>query len=233
HVAQTIVTLANEAKQHGRPFNIALAGGSTPKYLYSYLASPLLAEKIAWGGVNIYFGDERAVPPSHADSNYGLAKKYLLDQLPIPSENIHRMYGEVSDLHQAAAAYNQLLEEQLPHTATGVPQFDLILLGLGGDGHVASLFPGSPVLTEREKWVAAAYIPALTAWRISLTLPILNHSKRLFLLVAGAAKAAIIAEVLEHPQPHARYPVELLQPQGELHWFLDQAVAHRLEPPTP
>ena len=207
-VGEHIASLCDIANQTSKPFSIALSGGSTPKRLYECLAKPPLIEKINWGGVKLFFGDERSVPPDHEQSNYLMAKTALFDQLPIPSENIFRIQGELEDHSKAAELYEKTLLEMLPRSKNGIPVFDLVLLGIGADGHIASLFPGTPILTETDKFVDAVYVPALHTWRLSITYPVINNAKNVFILAAGKDKQDILSEVLSKTKTDPVYPVQ-------------------------
>ncbi len=210
--------------------HVALAGGSTPRTLYRLLASADWRERIDWRATRFWFGDERCVPPDHTDSNYRMARESLLDPIAVAPDHIHRIEAE-RDPIEAAAAYSDVLKTQFAPPQGAVPRFDLILLGLGPDGHVASLFPDTPLLDETRRWVGACRVGKLDAWRISLTFPVLNAARHVLMLVAGDNKAGIIAEVLgpHHDPGHPlRYPVERLRPQGQLEWLLDDAAAARL-----
>ncbi|MFQ5487118.1 MAG: 6-phosphogluconolactonase [Gammaproteobacteria bacterium] len=211
-------------------FHVALAGGSTPRLLYQTLASPAWRDDIDWSRIHVFFGDERSVPPDHPDSNFRMARESLLDHVPIPTDQIHRMKGEQHPLETAAAAYADCLEMLLPRSKQGAPCFDLILLGLGTDGHIASLFPGTAILHERERWVAPVYVDKLHTWRLSLTFPVLNQARHVLLLVAGDTKRPIVKAVLAGEGGEPRYPVQMIQPQGELAWYLDEAAAPDLPP---
>ena len=227
-VGEAIAELVNSATQAGRPFTIALSGGSTPKRLYECLAKPPLIEKINWSGVKIFFGDERAVPPTDEQSNYLMAKTALFDHLPIPSENIYRIQAELEDQKKAAKLYQQALLDNLDRNAKGKPVFDLVLLGLGDDGHTASLFPGTPILEEKSQFVNAVYVPKLHSWRLSITYPVINHAKRIFVLAAGDSKADILHDILCNTSSDTIYPIQRIQPKGELTWYLDKAAAAKL-----
>lgn len=211
---------------HGS-FHLALAGGSSPKTLYQLLATSAFTESIDWDKVHIYFGDERCVAPEHADSNYRMAKESLLDHVPIPATQIYRMEGE-KDPAEAASAYASLLKQHLPHADNGAPEFDLVLLGLGADGHTASLFPDTDILDKTDTPVAAVYVDKLECWRISLTLPIINQARYVMLLVAGAQKADIIRHLWHHIEGAALLPVQQVKPAGELLWMLDSEAARYL-----
>ena len=205
-------------------FHVALSGGSTPGALYRLLALPKHAEHIPWDRVHIYFGDERAVPPDHADSNFRMAKEALLDHVSIPPSHIHRMQGEAEDPHVAASAYTRELTTNLPLSAQGVVQFDLLLLGVGTDGHTASLFPGTPVLHERARLVEAVFVEKLNSWRITLTLPVIDHARHVLIMVNGESKASIIRDIFSTRRAPP-FPVQLINPQGHLEWHLDHSAA--------
>jgi 6-phosphogluconolactonase len=222
--AQRWVEISDGAISARGKFHAALSGGATPRALYRRLAQPPFASRVAWDRVHVYFGDERTVPPDHADSNYLMAKETLLDYVPIPASQIHRIEGEMLDPHQAAIKYTRILTKNLPLSAQGVAQFDLLLLGVGTDGHIASLFPGTPVLHERARLVEAVHVEKLNTWRITVTLPVIDHARQVLILVSGDNKANIVRDVFatRHTPP---YPVQLINPQGALEWHLDQAAA--------
>ncbi len=245
--AREWITSAARAIAERGEFHVALSGGTTPRALYQCLASAEFSEKIDWQHVHIWFGDERTVPPQHPDSNYHMAHEALLRHVPVPLINIHRMRGEQSDAHEAARAYQAQLITHMPlvsegPSATAIPKFDLLLLGLGNDGHVASLFPDTPILSERTKWVAAVFVNKLNVWRISLTLPIIDNARNIMVLVAGAGKAGIVGEILAGignkpssvpAEPSACYPVEMINCGVVMDWYLDSAAAqHIIEPVT-
>ncbi|MAS35812.1 MAG: 6-phosphogluconolactonase [Anaerolineaceae bacterium] len=208
-------------------FAVALSGGSTPRALYELLASPERAQHPGWAKVHIFWGDERNVPPEHADSNYRMAREALLDQVALPRSNVHRIQGELNPA-QAAAEYEQELRRFFARTG-GKIRFDLVLLGLGDDGHTASLFPGTLALKERERAVVANPVPQLDTWRISLTFPVINDASHVAFLVSGAAKAGALVKVLEGPHQPYELPSQLVQPvDGELVWLLDQDAAASL-----
>jgi 6-phosphogluconolactonase len=226
-VAQRWVEVANNAVNSRGKFHVALSGGSTPATLYRMLALPKFADRVAWDRVHIYFGDERTVPPDHDDSNFHMAKQTLLDHVPLPTAHIHRIKGELEDPHAAANAYTQELTGNLPLSAQGVVQFDLLLLGVGVDGHIASLFPATPVLHERARLVEAVHVEKLDTWRISVTLPVIDQARHVLIMVSGEAKAAVMRDVFTSQQTPP-YPVQLINPQGTLEWHLDQAAAAKL-----
>lgn len=195
---------------------VSLTGGSTPRRMYETLAQN--PGRLPWSEVHLFWGDERNVPPDHRDSNYGMARDALLRHVPIPQANVHRMRGELP-AEQAAREYEREL----------IDSFDLMLLGLGDDAHIASIFPGSPVLDERKRLVAAPWAPHLHAFRITLTPPALLDSRHTVMLVSGEKKAEAVAAAIEGPDDMRRWPVQLLRPQGDsLEWFIDRSAAQGL-----
>jgi 6-phosphogluconolactonase len=223
-VAQRWLELTNNAINARGKFHVALSGGTTPRALYRRLSQPKFADRIAWDRVHVYFGDERTVPPDHSDSNYRMAREALLDHVPIPAAQVHRIEGELEDPHVAASKYIRDLSRNLPLSAQGVVQFDLLLLGVGPDGHIASLFPATPVLHERARLVEAVYVEKLSTWRITITLPVIDHARHVLILVSGETKAPIIRDVFTTRRTPP-YPVQLINPQGLLEWHLDHAAA--------
>ncbi|MFA7634146.1 MAG: 6-phosphogluconolactonase [Thiohalomonadaceae bacterium] len=218
--AERLLELGNHAIAERGSFHLALAGGSTPRGLYALLSQQ--AERIDWTRVQLYFGDERCVSPEHQDSNYRMVRDSLLDHLPIQPQ-IHRMRGELPP-SEAAAYYAKVLAQHLP--ATG---FDLVLLGLGTDGHIASLFPGSNSLHEQQQTVLADFVGKMDSWRLSLTLPVLNQARHIMLLVSGVQKARVISQVLNSNPTEHLFPVQRLKPRGTLEWFIDEPAASLLD----
>jgi 6-phosphogluconolactonase len=218
--AERIVAAANRAAEDGRSFSIALSGGSTPKALFELLAGPSHKSRIEWPRVEVFFGDERTVPPDHKDSNYRMANEALLSKVPIPGDNVYRMAGELEP-HEAAKQYGQMLKEKF-----GEGGLDLVLLGMGDDGHTASLFPETEALNETKHRCVANFVPKLSTWRITLTAPFINRSKDVMFLVSGASKSARLQEVLEGPRDPRRLPSQLIQPtDGQLTWLIDAPAA--------
>lgn len=220
--------------QNGR-FTVALAGGSTPKSLYSLLASDEFRNQVDWSKVYFFFGDERAVPPDHIDSNFRMASESLLNHIPIQKSQIFRMKGENSDVEAAADEYGQQLQQFFGlQSGTGpspenFPRFDLILLGMGPDGHTASLFPGTKALQERGKPVTGNWVEKLNTNRITLTAPSLNRAVQVWFLVAGEDKAEPLHEVLEGQYQPETYPSQLIQPQnGKVIFMVDKKAASKL-----
>lgn len=215
-----VISSASAAIADRGCFTVALAGGSTPEPAYALLAERDRAQKIDWARVEVFWGDERSVPPDHPDSNYRMARHALLDLVPIPEKNVHRIRGEQPP-EEAAAAYRLELQEHL-----GVDgRFDLILLGMGPDGHTASLFPGTGALQEQEQSVVAVYVERLDTWRITLTLPVINAARHVIFLVSGEEKARALARI------HAGEPLPaaMVEPvDGKLTWLVDRDAAARL-----
>lgn len=226
-VAERWLLLAHEAIKHHLSFHVALAGGSTPQQLYRLLASDAFRKQVPWQQTHVYFGDERCVPADHQDSNYLMAATALFDQVPLPAQNIHRIRAELDNHDQAAADYQATLIQHLPTNTHQQPSFDLILLGMGDDGHTASLFPATDILTEQSKLVAAVYVEKLQRWRISLTLPTLEQAQHRLFMVAGSGKAAMIAQVLEPAIGETLLPVQMIQAPSE--WHLDRSAAAKLD----
>lgn len=216
-------------KQSGR-FTVAFSGGSTPRDLYRALAAPPFREAVPWPRVHCFWGDERCVPPDHPESNYRGAHEALLARVPVPADQVHRIEAELPDPATAADRYAATLARTFALRPGAFPRFDLILLGMGADGHTASLFPGAPALAEAERPVAAVYVERLKAYRVTLTPPVLRRAAMVLFLVAGTDKAETLREVLEGAYRPDRYPSQLLrQAEGRVTWLLDRAAARRLD----
>jgi 6-phosphogluconolactonase len=211
------------AAERGR-FTIALAGGHTPKRTYELLATMPPEDPMPWTDIHVYWGDERYVPADDARSNQRMARERLLDHVPIPPGQVHAIeYAE--SLEESADRYEQCLREFLGRA----PRFDLILLGLGEDGHTASLFPHTPVLTERKRWVAAVHIDDQNLHRVTLTAPLINRARTVLFLVSGPHKASAVQAVRQGPADPDRLPAQLIRPvDGELRWLVDEAAAAHL-----
>jgi 6-phosphogluconolactonase len=209
--AEYFIARSGEAVARKGFFTVALSGGSTPKALYQLL----VGLDVPWDRTHFFWSDERHVPPDHPDSNYRMAYEAMLSRVPVPENNIHRIHGENPDAAAAAREYEQTL---MP--------LDFILLGLGTDGHTASIFPGSDVLHETKRLVAAPWVEKLNTYRITMTLPLLNNAASVLFLVSGAEKAEIVKEVLEGPK---QYPAQFVQPaHGQLRWMLDKDASTNL-----
>jgi len=211
-------------------FTIALSGGSTPRRLFQLLAESPYRERIRWPRVEFFWGDERTVPPDHPDSNFRMANEALLHKLDIPACNLHRMQGERTDLAAAARDYAAEIGRVFATSAGVPPSLDLVLLGMGPEGHTASLFPNTIALEQTSHWVVANHVQVKGTYRLTLTAPMINRAAQVMFLLAGADKAAILAEVLEGPHDPQRLPSQLIRPTaGSLHFFLDQAAAAQLK----
>ena len=200
---------------------LALSGGNTPGPVYDLLAAESAVRKIAWSRVHLLFADERCVPPDDPQSNFGMIRRLLLSRIPIPAAGIHRMVGE-DDPASAARAYT---EELRRCSAEEPPRLDLVVLGVGKDGHTASLFPGTTVLKEENTLVREVFVARLNSWRLTLTLPVLNAARVVIFLVAGKAKAQVVARILGAPGPDSSLPATLIRPAGETVWMLDEEAA--------
>lgn len=206
-------------------FHVALSGGSTPRELYRLLATREFRSQVDWPRVHLFWGDERAVPPDHPDSNYGMVRREMLLRVPIPPVNVHRMEAEQTNIGRAAHDYEAVLRRWLPLDGRGFPIFHLVLLGMGPDGHTASLFPGSRLLRETSRWVSTPTVAKLGMRRMTLTLPVLDAARRVLFLVTGAGKAGTLREVLcGHPVPPL--PAQMIEPrQGDRIWLVDEEAA--------
>lgn len=228
--AYRFTALAAIGTQAGRPFTVALAGGSTPATLYGLLAAPPFREAIPWQKTHLFFGDERCVPPESPDSNYRMAYETLVSRVAIPSGNVHRAPGEMADHDVAARQYDAEIRSVFSLADGEWPRFDLILLGMGPDGHCASLFPHKPALHERQRLVVATE-PGLQPFvpRLTFTLPVLNNAANVLFLVAGADKAATLARVLHGPPDAEALPSQAVVPaHGTLTWLVDREAAGQL-----
>jgi 6-phosphogluconolactonase len=223
--AQHFLWLGNEAIRSSGRFVVAFAGGSTPKNTYRFLSSPEYATRINWRLVHVFWGDERFVPPDHPESNYRMTKETLLDRVSIPPGNIHRMRGELEP-QKAADEY----ETHMKRFFEGQPHFDLVLLGLGADGHTASLFPGTKAIQETERWVISHFVEKLDAWRITLTPAIVNQARNINFIVSGKGKASILQRVLHGPRQPMLLPSQIIAPvNGTISWLVDASAASQLD----
>lgn len=205
-------------------FTLALAGGSTPRRVYELLADEGTSVYVDWQKVHIFFGDERMVPPDHPDSNYRMANEALLSRVPVPPENVHRIEG-LGDAAANASAYESEMRGLFGDDAEW-PRLDLVMLGMGEDGHTASLFPHTAALDERRAWVAANWVEKLGAWRVTLTAPAINAARHVLFLAGGAGKAERLREVLKGERDPSRLPSQLIRPRdGTLEWYVDRAAA--------
>lgn len=215
-------------------FRIALSGGSTPCRLHRTLTSDPYREKIAWDRIEFYFGDERTVHPDHSDSNYRMARDTLLTELDIDPTKIHRMHAEQRNLEAAARNYEEEMASDFSIPTMGPPpRFDLILLGMGADGHTASLFPDTTALLETERWVVGNEVPKLGCSRMTFTFPLINAAEQVIFLISGESKAPALVEILEGPLDVSRLPSQGINPvNGSLLILIDEASGRQLQPAT-
>lgn len=223
--AERFCLIGQQAIRDRGRFTVALSGGSTPRGLHEDLVRDF-SSQLSWQDVVFFWSDERHVPPTDADSNYRMANETLLSKLPIPPDHIFRVPAEMPDAGEAAHAYEQTMQNFFRPAAL-FPRFDLILLGMGPDGHTASLFPGTTALDEKQHWVVANWIEKFSTFRITFTYPVLNNPANVMFLATGAEKATMIGRALKDPT--ANLPCQGVKPvDGELMWFLDQAAAAKL-----
>lgn len=228
--AKLFLKLATEFVAAADRFTVALSGGSTPKALYSLLASETFQRLVPWPKVHFFWGDERCVPPDHPESNYAMARTAMLQKVPVPEENVHRVPTERGDARKVAAEYERILKTFFGLDKDEQPRFDLVLLGLGEDGHTASLFPATAALQEvgtvTENEIEKSGIP-----RITLTVAAINRAAHIAFLVAGPSKASVLKKVLEGPYEPERLPAQSIQPpEGRLLFLVDRAAAGELTP---
>ncbi|HMI88522.1 MAG TPA: 6-phosphogluconolactonase [Polyangiaceae bacterium] len=213
-------------------FSLVLSGGTTPRPLYELLAAPPFSSSLDWNKVEFFWGDERVVAPDDKTSNFRMAREAMLDKLKIPAAHIHRIRAEGSDLEAAARSYEEEIERVLGQVA-GVgrrpPHFNLFLLGMGPDGHTASIFPGTEALEETERWVIPVDVPSLGVKRITMTPPLINSAHFIIFMVTGGSKADVVADVLQGPRDTRRCPAQLIHPlTGEVIWFADRDASAKL-----
>lgn len=226
--AELVAESANQAVERHGHFTLALSGGSTPRTLYECLVQEPYRSRIPWAETHLFWGDERYVPVEHTDSNAAMVSQALIERAPIPLQNVHRISTELASPERVAGQYEATLQEYFYvfdpiSSRKQCPVFDLILLGMGPDGHTASLFPDSPVLDEEEHWVAATPVPKLqpAVRRITLTFPVINAAKTVVFLVSGREKRSIMQAILDNPeQARDQYPSARVNPDGRLVWFV-------------
>ena len=222
-----IVRIANESIVTRGRFNIALSGGTTPRKAYGLLGSEPYRSQVDWALVDIFWADERCVPPESPDSNYYMAQEVLLGNIPIPANQVHRMPADQPDRNAASQAYT--LEMQHTFGTNGIPQFDLIQLGMGPEGHTASLFPHQASLHEQQRLVMPVSVPKPPPDRLTFTPPLLNAARNVLFLVTGSDKADALHAVLEGPYQPDEYPAQIVRPpNGEVIWMLDTAAAKKI-----
>lgn len=212
---------------HGS-FHIALSGGSTPKHIYEVLSENRYSDLFDWNLCHFYFGDERCVAPDNEDSNFNMANSALIKHIDIPTNNIHRIEAELDDHNEAACRYEKTLTSTLPKY-NNKPHFDVVLLGLGPDGHIASLFPDTDALMVNDRLTTAVYVKKLDSWRITITYPIITSATHIFMIVPGLAKADILHSIFNTPPSHRpHYPVNAIKNLKQVEWFLDTDSASKL-----
>jgi 6-phosphogluconolactonase len=234
--AVELLHLARESMAARGVFTLALSGGSTPKKLYALLAGDPEFRDFPWDKTQLFFGDERHVPPDHADSNFRMTQGTLLTSGHVPEANLHRVHAELPDAAEAATQYEAKMRRffSTEKCLDGFPRFDAVLLGMGPDGHTASLFPGSKGLDETKRWVIANWVEKFKTDRITFTFPVLNAARRVLMLVAGADKADMLHEIFVTKRGQAAYPVQCVVPvDGTRTWLLDEAAAAKLPASTP
>jgi 6-phosphogluconolactonase len=230
-MAKEIARLSKEAIAKRGAATVVLSGGSTPKALYALMGTPEWRDKFDWAHIHLYWEDERFVPPDSPDNNYGMVKKALLSQVSIPDANVHRVMTEKGKPEEVAAAYEQTIRRDFQSLKLGsnsneIPQFDIIILGLGTNGHTASLFPHTSVLDEKKLLVAALYVEEVKMERITMTLPLLNNARNTYFFLAGAEKAEVVKQVLRGPRQPEQLPAQLIEPyERTLVWMMDKPAA--------
>jgi len=225
--ANEFVTRASKAVHSEGRFTVALSGGSTPKSLYALLAGGSLPS-IPWDKIYFFWGDERHVPPDHPESNFRMTNEAMLSKVPVPRQNIFRMPGELPNAEDAALAYERELQRFFRLQPGEFPRFDLILLGIGPDGHVASLFPATTGLLEQHRLVVANWVEKFKTYRITMTLAVINYAACVMFLVSGSDKAEIVKEIFEEPNAHL--PAQQVRPaNGELLWMMDRGAGSALK----
>jgi 6-phosphogluconolactonase len=225
--ADEIVSISRAAVDARGRFVWALAGGSTPRDVYRLLAGDAYRERMPWNAIHFFWGDERHVPPDDPDSNFRMAREAMLDAVPVPEENIHRVMAEEPDAQRAAAEYESTLRSFFALAPGQWPVFDLIQLGLGKEGHTASLFPGGAAIRERERLVVAPWVEAQSTFRVTFTPPVLNHARRTLFLVSGEEKAEALHAVLEGAREPEVYPAQIVE--GNCLWMVDRPAASLLK----
>jgi len=224
-LAEWITAAIESTLQHSDRFTWVLTGGNSPKRLYELLASPAYVDRIDWSKLHIFWGDERAVPFNDERNNARMTFEHLLNHVPVLKEQVYCMNTDLAP-EAAAAAYEQILRHYFGETG---PTFDLVLNGMGDDGHTLSLFPHTPVIHEKKAWVSSFYLEPQQMYRITMTAPVVNRARKIAFLTFGSNKANALYEVLEGARNVDQYPSQIIQPvQGELHWFVDEAAAAKL-----
>ncbi len=224
-LAEDFKAALEEKAGGGEPLIVALSGGHTPKAFFEILAGSPYREGLPWDKVIFFWGDERCVPPDDDQSNFKMTDLALLSRIDIPRANIHRVLGE-NPPEQEAGRYENEIKENVPAGENGFPRFDWVFLGMGADGHTASLFPGAPTLKEKDRICVVATHPETGQKRVSITLPVIDNARRVSFLVAGREKAPVLKEIMEKGSEPLPYPASMVHPDdGLLEWYLDKAAA--------
>ena len=227
HAAERIAGIMKNSVRERGVCSITLSGGESPLQIYRILGSDRFKDGIPWEAVHVFFGDERMVPPDNPQSNYGAARRELFSRISLPEKNIHRLRGELPP-EEAVRLYRDELFSEFHER---IPRFDCILLGVGEEGHTASLFPGSDLLREGEHPFAAAFIAKLNAWRATITVPVINRGRDVLFIVSGSRKAVIVNRILELDRPSSEFPASYVRPErGTLTWMLDAGAAGMIQP---
>lgn len=225
-LAERLVEVARDVLAAKGRFALALSGGKTPRYLYTFLARECSSE-VSWERVHLFWSDERCVSQESKDSNFAMAYKALISEVPLPSPNIHRIPAEINPPEKAAGNYERMIREFFKSEEEDSFLFDAMILGVGEDGHTASLFPGSSALVKKSHWVLAVSAPSSFSpqKRITLTLPLINLSRSIFFLVSGAKKRKVVREILRNPETARRlYPAAMIHPLGSVAWYIDREI---------
>jgi 6-phosphogluconolactonase len=222
NAAEKFILMINKAIEERGVCFVALSGGETPRPVYRLLGTALMKDRVEWDRVHLFFTDERSVLTTDLQSNYGMINRELISHINIPPKNVHRIEGEKKP-EIAAADYERELREKFNNK---IVRFDVVLLGLGEDGHTASIFPGTEVVEEEKAFVAAVFVPRLDSWRVTLTLSSINNARNVLLLVSGKKKAGIVQQILKAPSPVNNLPATMVRPvKGKLCWMLDEDAA--------
>lgn len=228
--ANHFIEIAKSTINKNGIFKVALAGGNTPKTMYRFLAQPTFLSEIQWPKVEIFFGDERLVPKDHPLSNYKMAFESFLSVVPIPQNNIHPVPVEMAETAEKAAFYYEMELKKINESLLHFPVFDLIILGMGKDGHTASIFPNSPLISETKRWVSASYPPKHIepgVWRVTLTIPVLQHAKNVLILISGREKENALQQILNNTKVPERLPIQFVRENknnGNITWLLQRAL---------
>lgn len=228
-VAERVVQLAQEAIESRGRFTIAFSGGNTPKPMYELLATPEFSKRIDWSKTYAFWGDERCVPHDSPQSNYRMVNDLLLSKVPIPRENVHPTVGQDEDPSRSAENYERSIRNVFQANGKEIPSFDLNLMGIGDEGHTASIFPDSPVFDVQDRLVTFVHVEKVKMWRITFTLPLLNHARHVVFMVEGKGKQDILPQVLDSANPSRTIPAQFIHPvNGTLEWFVDELAAQKL-----